>query len=132
MTFYVATGLENRERAAKVILRLCALGHSPAYDWTLHGDVRNAGESRMNEVSANEIAAVSGAELVLILLPGGKGTHIELGTALATCDNKRIVLWSESAEAFGGGTATCVFYHHPAVRHMCCDFESLYASLDVL
>ena len=132
MKVYVASGLENRCRVIKVIERLKAMGHTIAYDWTAHGDVRDKGEERMREVSSNEVNGVSSADAVIILLPGGKGTHIELGVSLATRQNKRIMLWSETGCEFGGGNDTCVFYHHPAIERIVCPFEELMERIESL
>ena len=131
MNFYVASGLINRERVAQVVEWLKARGGTPAYDWTRHGDVRSQGEERMQAVSQNEVNAVCESDLVLALLPGGKGTHIELGIALATRANKRILLWSETGAEFGGGQDTCVFYHHPALTRIVCPFDALPAQLQL-
>ena len=129
MRIYVASGLVKRDRVKEVITRLVSLGHIIAYDWTLHGDVRGDGEARMREVAQNEAEGVASAELALLLLPGGKGTHTELGAALATRANKRIVLWSELGAEFSGGADACVFYHHPAVERLCCPFGELFDRL---
>ncbi|HWR22961.1 MAG TPA: hypothetical protein VN366_05720, partial [Feifaniaceae bacterium] len=93
MTYYIASGLENSLRvglAAEALSR-----HTRTYDWTTHGDIRREGPERMQGVSAAELEAVVAAELALVLLPGGKGTHTELGAALAAGREKRVILWSE-------------------------------------
>ena len=131
MKFYVASGLVNRDRVRSVVDALAALGHTPAYDWTLHGDVRRCGEERMREVAGKEAQGVVESELVLLMLPGGAGTHTELGLALAARGNKRILLWSATGREFQGNE-TCVFYHHPAVRRICCPFEELMEALPTL
>ncbi len=125
MRFYVASGLPNRSRAKKFIGVLSSYGHIVTYDWTEHGDVREKSEAVLSEVSMNEVRAVCDAELVVILLPGGKGTHTELGLALASRTNKRILLWSETGAEFLSGNDTCVFYHHPVVERISCPFEQL-------
>jgi len=135
MKYYIASGLPN---AARVSLAAQALGaHERTYDWTAHGDIRAEGPARMNSVSSCELAAVAEAELVLLLLPGGKGTHTELGAALATRANKRVVLWSEMGEEFraGGGEthpSVCAFYFHPAAERWVCPFNELLVRLRAL
>lgn len=126
MRIYVASGLPNRERVA-VVLEYCVhMGHQITYNWTQHGDVRAQGEDVMSYVSTNEVRAVRDAELILVLLPGGKGTHIELGIALGSRSNKRILLWSEDPALFEEPSETCVFYHHPAIERICCSFAELF------
>ena len=100
-------------------------GHEQTYDWTTHGDIRHEGAERMSEVAFNELRAVRDAELVVALLPGGQGTHTELGVALATRSNKRIILWSETGDEFAFDNRTCTFYFHPAAERVVCPFEEL-------
>lgn len=132
MKYYIASGLENAERVNAAAAKLDSLGGQRTYDWTAHGDVRKAGEARMREVSEREIAAVTEAELFLALLPGGKGTHTELGAALATISNKRVVLWSETGLEFEAGASSCVFYRYPEVVRLCCPFDILLAMVHML
>ena len=78
MTFYVASGVANTERVSRAAAVLSALGHARTYDWTTHGSVAAEPSKRKSEVAAAEVSAISEADLVLILLPGGRGTHTEL------------------------------------------------------
>lgn len=125
MRFYVATGLVNRDQAQDMIAFIQDRGHLPVYDWTAHGDVRGQGTERLAEVAFSEYSAVRDAELVLLMLPGGCGTHTELGIALGTRANKRILLWSATGKEFEDGPNTCVFYHHLAVERIVCPYEEL-------
>ena len=86
---------------------------------------RFCGAERMSEVAFNELRAVRDAELVVARLPGGQGTHTELGVALATRSNKRIILWSETGDEFAFDNRTCTFYFHPAAERVVCPFEEL-------
>ena len=130
MRFYIATGLENMERAKKVAEILKRNGHEQTYDWTQHGDIRRQGEAKMNEVALNEIHAVKDAELFIALLPGGNGTHTELGAAIASRGNKRVILWSETGNEFKFDERSCTFYFHPAIERLVCSFERLLEILD--
>jgi hypothetical protein len=130
MKFYVASGLKNKDRVRQAAEVLIQNGHLRLYDWTTHGDVRSCGQTRMREVSANEARAVTECELMLVLLPGGSGTHTELGLALATHSNKRILLWSETGEEFDLCDKSCVFYYHPATERIQCSFSDLLALLN--
>lgn len=129
MKYYVASGVPNAERVNIVADALNQLGHTRTYDWTTHGSVANAPADKKRAVAATEAAAVAEAELVVLLLPGRFGTHAELGVAIATCDNKRILLWSETEAPFSGDAGFCVFYHHPSVERIVCPFEELLAYL---
>ena len=130
MRFYIATGLPNAWRASTLAEVLKRRGHEHTYDWTVHGDIRREGELRMGEVAFNELRAVRDAELVVVLLPGGSGTHTELGVAIATRGNKRIILWSEEGDEFNFDERACTFYFHPSIERVICPFEELLRRLD--
>jgi len=129
MKFYVASGVPNAEKVNLAASALQAAGHVRTYDWTTHGDVSKTPDERKREVAASESRGVLEAELVVLLLPGRFGTHAELGIALASADNKRILLWSETSAPFDGTEGFCVFYHHPAVERIVCSFEELLEQL---
>lgn len=130
MRFYIASGLENRERVASIVALLSEKGHLPTYDWTQFGDVRGNGVEAMSDTAAKEALAVKDAEFVLIMLPGGSGTHTELGVALASRSNKRIVIWSKTGEEFTDPKKTCVFYFHSSVTRLYCEYEELITYLN--
>ena len=129
MKYYVASGVSNAEKVNQAADALNAAGHQRTYDWTGHGDVSKADPAFKRHVAASESMGVLEAELVVLLLPGRFGTHAELGMALATADNKRILLWSETPAPFDGTEGFCVFYHHPAVERVVCPFEELLETL---
>lgn len=94
------------------------LGHEISYDWTLHGSVKSVSIERLREVSVNELKGLSEADFVVVLLPGGNGTHLELGFAIAS--GKRVFLHSEDPALFELGPQTNAFYHHPDVIRLSC------------
>jgi hypothetical protein len=114
---YIATSLENSQAHSALAQRLRDVGVGLSYDWTTHGSAQSTPE-RWWEVAESEIDGVKSADLVIVLLPGGNGTHVELGAALAS--DKIVYLWAESEEALNeirfGGSHTCVFYHHLSVK----------------
>ena len=132
MKFYVASGVPNAEKVNLAAAALTVAGHARTYDWTIHGDVSQTAPERKREVAASEFRGVAEAELVVLLLPGRFGTHAELGIALATSQNKRILLWSETSAPFDGTSGFCVFYHHPAVERFSGSFESFLSYLSTL
>lgn len=125
----MASGVSNAARVNEAARVLAAHGHERTYDWTKHGDVSAESPERKREVAKTEAQAVVEAELVVLLLPGRFGTHAELGIALASCANKRILLWSESSAPFDGEQGFCVFYHHPAVKRFVCPFDEFLEQL---
>jgi len=132
MKFYVASGVSNAEKVNLAAAALNAAGHERTYDWTGHGDVSKSEPDFKRHVAASESRGVLDAELVVLLLPGRFGTHAELGMALASAENKRILLWSESPAPFDGTEGFCVFYHHPAVERVVCPFNELLEQLKAL
>lgn len=132
MKFYVASGVSNAEKVNQAAAALNAAGHERTYDWTGHGDVSKAEPEFKRHVAASESRGVLDAEFVVLLLPGRFGTHAELGMALASAENKRILLWSESPAPFDGTEGFCVFYHHPAVERVVCPFDELLEQLKAL
>ncbi len=119
-TFYVATKLENIEEARRLMALLRSWGLEPAYDWTVHGPVWRQGAARMREVAALELGGVRCADVVIVRLPGGRGTHTELGAALAF--GQPVIIYG-AAEAFVSGPEACAFYYHECAVHVCTDSE---------
>lgn len=106
---YVATSLENAKLAAAVMGGLRAWGAKITYDWTTHGSVAEQPVQRRREVASNEANGVRDAGLVVVLLPGGRGTHVELGIAVGL-RIPALVIWSGE-----DGPGRTVFYDAPDV-----------------
>ncbi len=123
MRFYIASRLENAEAVKKVASVLKAAGHVHTYDWTEHGSVKGEGQARLEQVAENELQGVLSAEVVIVLLPGGRGTHTELGIALgAGCTN--IIICAEKDEAFQQDDRTCAFYWNTPITRIVGEMDS--------
>jgi len=96
VNFYIASKLENVARVRELAQELENWGWKCTYKWFKHGSV--FGEEQLQATAAEELAGAIRAQLVIVLLPGGRGTHTELGLALA--HGKEIVLHSEEPEVF--------------------------------
>lgn len=116
MKFYIATRLERAARAELLALHLTLAGHEITYPWWQHGAVGREGSERLIQVSILETQGVLTADAVIALLPGGRGTHAELGIALGA--GKPVIVWDETNEAFQLTDATCAFYWHPLVHQL--------------
>lgn len=114
MKVYIATRLERWQDHNQVRDALAALGHTLTYDWTVHGSVWADGAARIREVATLELEGVLDADLVVVLLPGGRGTHAELGAALGA--GRPVLLHSLDPILLDASPETCAFYHHPLVR----------------
>lgn len=114
MKIYIATGLERAAEHNVVRDALIKMGHSLSYDWTVHGSVKGEGHDRLEQVAGLELAGVMDADVVIVLLPGGRGTHTELGAALAA--GRPVFIHAEDEGVFEFDERTCVFYRHKNVR----------------
>jgi nucleoside 2-deoxyribosyltransferase len=133
MKYYIATSLSRMMAHNLTRDALKIFGYEISYDWTLHVSVKSVSKERLREVSINDLKGVSEADFVVVLLPGGKGTHLELGSAIAR--GKRVFLYSEDPALFELGPQTNAFYHHPDVIQLSCplvDVASMMHSLLVL
>lgn len=118
MRYYIASRIENSENVKSLHALLGAAGWSCTYDWSAHGSVRGEGVTRatLDRVAQNEIDGVVDADVVIVLLPGGRGTHVELGAAVAV--GIPVVLWSPDPERdFSTDERTSAFYHIGWIQH---------------
>lgn len=136
MTFYIASGVENAARVNEAAAVLTKLGHRRTYNWTLDGSVKGGAVQKKQSVARLACDRVLSASLFVLLLPGAKGTHAELGMALAKASlvssEMRVLVWSETSGPFDGTDGFCVFYHHPAVERIVCPFPALLARLSTI
>ena len=124
MKYYLATSLGNIEAAKKAHERLAKRGWECTYDWTVHGSLA-AKPERWEEVAQKEIHGVVGADVLIALMPGGRGTHVEIGAALAYGIHVWIVGLDEKA------AYECLFHHHPQARRFKA-FSEVEAYIDML
>lgn len=123
MKYYIATTLSRAPQHNVVRDELGKLGYELTYDWTTHGSVKHVSTERLQEVAENERRGILAADFVVVLLPGGKGTHVELGLSIAS--RKRVFIHSEDPKVFEVGPEVCAFYHYPeVVRIVCPIFEA--------
>lgn len=136
---YIATSLTNADRAALVAKVLEECGHTITYPWWAHGAAGHAGMARLAEVAEAELTGVMAADVVVVLLPGGRGTHFEMGAAIAA--GTPVLLWSEYGADFEVTNAACAFHFLHAVqreygdlgdRHTCLALVGFVARLAVL
>ncbi|MHC8514708.1 group-specific protein [Sporosarcina sp. ITBMC105] len=104
--FYVASSFQNKEIVRHVSMRLVDKGFIHTYDWTKNGRASTIEE--LMEIGLQEKNAVLEADFIIVLLPGGKGSHIELGIALG--QGKTIYLYSPNDDINNFET-TSTFYH---------------------
>jgi nucleoside 2-deoxyribosyltransferase len=123
--FYVASSFRNIVKVRFVAQTLESKGYVNTYDWTherVDGDAGKVTIGDLRSIGQRERDAVIGADVVVILLPGGKGTHVELGIAIA--QGRRTILHSPD-EAINNLETTSTFYHLP-------ELEKCHGTLDDL
>ena len=123
--FYVASSFRNMDAVIYVTKQLVNKGYVHTYDWTKNADAREENTltfEDLKEIGQQEKNAVIESDFIVVILPGGKGTHIELGIALGL--RKKIFLFSPD-RAIDHVETTSTFYHLPEV-------EKCYGTLDEL
>ena len=110
MIVYIATGFESWQLARDLAGRLENKGHAIAIAWwTYHPDNGAADAVNWSEIGMKEARAVARCDAMIAMLPGGRGTHVEIGMAVAL--GKPVYLldsWSDRAVPF---------YHLPGVYY---------------
>lgn len=116
MKYYIATSLSRHDDHNLVRDTLAGFGHEITYDWTVHGSVRDQNADIIRRVAMAETQGVQVADIVIVLLPGGRGTHVELGMALVL--GKPVLLHTTTPEThFNSTSSTCLFYWHQHAIH---------------
>jgi nucleoside 2-deoxyribosyltransferase len=106
MKFYIGSSFENKDIVRYVNERLKQEGFSHTYDWTRNEHASSVKD--LQHIGQNEKDAITESNVVIIILPGGKGSHVELGIALGL--GKRIILYSPNDEVHDLENTT-TFYH---------------------
>ena len=109
--FYVASSFKNLETVRWVSEQLINREYIQTYDWTKNERASNIKD--LIEIGQQEKQGVMEADFIIVLLPSGKGSHIELGIALG--QGKRIYLYSPNDEVNHFETTT-TFYHLSEVK----------------
>ena len=111
MKFYIGSGMKNCELVNNYAKLLTDNGWEQTYDW-----VKNVSDDvsleDMIEYATLESQGIVDSDIVIILLPAGRGAHIELGMAMAL--NKRVFLCSSTKEGFSIEN-TVAFYELPKI-----------------
>ncbi|WP_422122846.1 group-specific protein [Planococcus sp. X10-3] len=109
--FYIASSFANKENVRYAAKSLIENGLIQTFDWT--ANLRASTIDELQIYGELERRAVLEADFLVVILPAGKGSHIEMGIAIG--QRKKVYLLSETAESFEfDGTST--FYHLPEVN----------------
>ncbi|MGV3467429.1 MAG: group-specific protein, partial [Heyndrickxia sp.] len=115
MKFYIASSFQNIEMVRVFSSKLIQNGFQPTYDWTQNN--KSVRKEELKKIGIKEKEAVMESDLFILLLPGGKGSHTELGIALGA-GVKHIYIVNPDSENRQNSLAT-TFYHLPEVEIFC-------------
>ena len=121
MKFYIGSSLKNSKIVDYFTKELEKGGWEHTYNWS-----KNIGKSEtvqdLTKYAVLEKKAIMESDVVIIILPGGRGTNVELGMALAL--NKKIYLCSENEKEFSKEN-TVSFYELPSIKKICGSREDI-------
>jgi hypothetical protein len=126
MKFYIASSFKNIEKVRYVSDKLKDKGFIHTYDWTVNENVTTLLE--LKAIGQKEKNAVIEADFVVVLLPAGKGSHIELGIAIG--NSKKVYLYSPNNEVDNIET-TSTFYHLTEVEKCFGTIDELVELIDL-
>jgi hypothetical protein len=82
---YIASTLSNAPRVRQLRDRLATMGIGLTYDWTSHNNgapyIDDSDPDLKRSIAYTELMGVRQAKAVLVVLPGGCGTHFEMCAA---------------------------------------------------
>lgn len=107
--FYLSTRKDRLDQAASLLDALKANGWKQTITWTDQDPHNPTGYA---DIAQAELAGVREADVLIVLLPGGFGTHVEIGAALAL--EKPIIIHAPDRKTLETPYA-CVFHYHPLV-----------------
>lgn len=108
--FYVSSRKDRSKHADELSQALQSHGWERTFVWTDQGDATREAHAALAEA---ELAGIRAADVLIVLLPGGFGTHVEIGAALAL--GKKVILHSPDQETLEA-PYRCVFHYHPSIR----------------
>lgn len=126
MKFYIGSGFKNFKIVNTVSKKLINLGHIHTYNWAENINEDETREDMIKE-SDFEIQGIKDSDIVIIILPAGRGTHIELGMALAL--NKKVYLYSEGGKDFELEN-TVNFYEIPEIIKVTGSIDDLIETIE--
>lgn len=126
---YVASALENAATARAVAEYFVRCGWDWTYDWTGHGSVQLLGPARIAQVARSEADGVVAAGCVVALLPGGRGTHAEIGIGIGA-RKPVLVVAANRGDLCDAGGRECAFYHHSLVHRLVLNTTTMAIALE--
>lgn len=121
MKFYIASGFQNKDVVKEITYEIQEkLDWELTYDWTQNE--RAVTKEDLCTIGVKEYEAVLESDVVIVILPGGKGCHTEMGIALGNM--KQVILYDPNGMLNNLIEAT-TFYFLPQINHWNGDIEKL-------
>jgi nucleoside 2-deoxyribosyltransferase len=108
--FFLSTRKDRSAEANSLSAALKDRGWERTFEWK---DEDGEGTESHAAIAVAELKGVRDADVLVVLLPGGYGTHVEIGAALAL--GKPIVLHAPDRKTLET-PYICVFHYHPGVK----------------
>ncbi|EIT87070.1 group-specific protein [Fictibacillus macauensis ZFHKF-1] len=112
-SFYIASGFQNKALVQQLKAQLEAHGFEHTYDWTVNERATTA--DALRAIGEAELQGVKQADFLVVLLPGGNGTHVELGIALA--EGKTVYLYEADEASFHEKLTTFYYIQNVHIIH---------------
>ncbi len=125
MNYYIGSGFYNIENVRRLRDLLSAQGHTHTYDWTLN--TRADSVDALRDIGEKERDAIKGSDFVIILLPAGKGSHVELGIAIGSGVP---VFIHDTTDSMTNFETTSTFYHVAQVVQLSGALEDIPSQID--
>lgn len=122
MKFYIGSGFKNVDKVNRLSSELQKFGWTHTYNWANIEGIGNETREDLINYSILELNGIDKSDIVIIVLPAGRGTHIELGYALAK--GKKIILYSSNEEEFSLSN-TVNFYELDSIEKVVGDEDTL-------
>ncbi len=125
MYYYIGSGFNNIENVRRLRDLLTAQGHTHTYDWTRNA--RADSVDVLRDIGEKERDAIKTSDFVVILLPAGKGSHVELGIAIGSGVP---VFLHDTTDSMTNVETTSTFYHVSHVVQLTDDLEDVPHQID--
>lgn len=119
MKFYIGSSRKNSELVNCYVNALKNFGWEITYNWLENINI-NETKKELKKIAIKEHQGIIDADVVIIILPAGIGTHVELGMALAL--NKKVFLCFKNEEDFNTQKMVA-FYELPAIVNLVGDIK---------
>lgn len=108
--FFLSTRKDRSAEADVLSASLKTHGWERTFAWKGEDGANTDGHAA---IAVAELQGVRDADVLVVLLPGGYGTHVEIGAALAL--GKPVILHAPDRKTLET-PYLCVFHYHPAVK----------------